>query len=104
MRGFSVRLQPDACGALPPTCCVKKLSDWCRAHSVALTGHFYGDNSIYNCIQVTGDIFGCLDLMDVPGVDEIETHLSPDTELIFSQLKNAREHGAKHGMAELPAG
>lgn len=25
---------------------VKKLSDWCRAHSVALTGHFYGDNSI----------------------------------------------------------
>lgn len=80
---------------------VKKLSDWCRVHSVALTGHFYGDNSIYNCIQVTGDIFGCLDLMDVPGVDEIETHLSPDTELIFSQLKNAREHGAKHGMAEL---
>ena len=80
---------------------VKKLSDWCRAHSVALTGHFYGDNSIYNCIQVTGDIFGCLDLMDVPGVDEIETHLSPDTELIFSQLKNVREHGAKHAMAEL---
>lgn len=80
---------------------VKKLFDWCREHSVSLTGHFYGDNSIYNSIQVTGDIFGCLDLMDLPGTDEIETHISPDTDLIFSQLKNIREHGASHGMAEL---
>lgn len=80
---------------------VRRLSDWCRAHSVALTGHFYGDNSIYNAIQVTGDLFECLDLMDLPGVDELNSAVLPETDLVFAQIADLRAHGAKHAMAEL---
>ena len=80
-------------------CYVKKVAGWCKEHGIELTGHFLDDDSIYNSVTATGNLFACLKEMDTPGIDDINTDLSPG--ILYPQIEWIRQSGKSHAMAEL---
>lgn len=80
-------------------CYVKREAQWCREHGILLTGHFLSDNAVLGSVKVTGNLPECLEELDVPGIDDINTDLQPG--LLYTQVEYMRRLGKKHGMAEL---
>ena len=78
-----------------------RIGAWCRAHRLQMTGHCMSDSAIANGIHFSGNVMENLDCMDMPGIDEIDTHFCAGDDLLFAQLQNVRAHGATHAMAEL---
>lgn len=78
-----------------------RIRAWCRAHRLQMTGHCMSDSAVLNAIKMSGNVMENLACMDVPGIDEIDTHFCAGDDLLFAQLQNVRAHGAPHAMAEL---
>ncbi len=78
-----------------------RIGAWCCAHRLQMTGHCMSDSAIANGIHLSGNVMENLDCMDMPGIDEIDTHFCAGDDLLFAQLQNVRAHGATHAMAEL---
>jgi len=51
------------------------LGSWCRQHGVIYTGHGHHEEPLRYQIRFTGDLFGTMRQMDLPGID----HLDKDT-------------------------
>ncbi|MCE5198576.1 hypothetical protein LLG39_06335, partial [bacterium] len=47
------------------------LSDWCKAHGVAYTGHNNNEEPLRYQIRYEGDMFGAMRRMNIPGVDHL---------------------------------
>ncbi len=83
------------------TCYFDRISAWCRAHNLLMTGHCMADDCVQSEYRFSGSVMDNLDRFDVPGVDEINTWLDAPRDYLFAQIQNVRAHGAPHAMAEL---
>ncbi|MBE6729766.1 MAG: hypothetical protein E7568_06005 [Ruminococcaceae bacterium] len=86
-------------------CYIAKLSSWCKAHSVLLTGHLFCDSEPRSATKNNGDFLSQLSSFDIPGIDEIATPLNKQefykysTYSLFTSIEYAaNDNGA---MAEL---
>lgn len=59
----------------------KLLSDWCRAHSVVMTGHLLEDQSPMAAVMGSGSLPKTLPEFMLPGIDEISTDMAHRTYL-----------------------
>ena len=82
-------------------CYFDRISAWCRAHNLLMTGHCMCDDCVQSEYRFSGSVMDNLDRFDVPGVDEINTWLDAPRDYLFAQIQNVRAHGAPHAMAEL---
>ena len=57
----------------------QKLSTWCQAHNVLLTGHADGDDTLLTHYQ-NGQILSVLRTFDIPGIDVILRQIFPKSE------------------------
>lgn len=82
-------------------CFLRKLSDWCNKHNVALTGHLMEDTTPHGATKQCGDLLKALSCMDIPGIDELRTRLD---DLCLYNLLGGVQYGRRNkkgAMAEL---
>lgn len=53
------------------------IRDWCKAHNVPSGGHALLEENLLQHVPLYGDLFGCFQAMDVPGIDALS--LDPTT-------------------------
>lgn len=46
-----------------------QIADWCSAHSIAMTGHVLGEDTLSSQSMTVGECMRCYRKMDLPGVD-----------------------------------
>ena len=81
-------------------CFVKKISDWCKAHDIIMTGHLMEDNDPVGSTRQSGNLLKNLSAFMMPGIDEIRTNFRFET--LFNLLGVAQYVRGDHGtMAEL---
>ncbi len=82
------------------SCYISKLSSWCGAHKIAMTGHMMCDNNPFYATKHGGRFLKNLSAFTLPGIDEISTSLDDESELV---LFGAAEYasGENGAMAEL---
>ncbi len=78
----------------------EKISKWCEAHNILLTGHLLSDSTPGGAIRQNGDFLKNLSAFSMPGIDEIFTDFkSPELLTLLGAAEYAsNENGA---MAEL---
>jgi len=54
---------------------IDKLSSWCKAHGILMTGHLMCDNEPFYSVRYNGDFLKNLSAFPLPGIDEIATCL-----------------------------
>ena len=82
-------------------CFLGKISDWCRKHGIALTGHLMEDTTPAGATKQCGDILKALSCFDVPGIDELRTRFD---DIAIYNLLGTVQYGRrekKGAMAEL---
>lgn len=47
------------------------LSEWCKAHGIALTGHFMSERTLYSQTLALGEAMRCYRNMQIPGMDNL---------------------------------
>lgn len=47
----------------------QQIGDWCREHSLSLSGHVMGEGSLYDQTQAVGDAMRCYRAFGIPGID-----------------------------------
>ena len=62
-------------------CYIQKLSAWCRAHGIVMTGHLLHDDSPYKSARNSGGLLESLSDFMQPGIDEIYSDLHAESEL-----------------------
>ncbi len=78
-----------------------QIAEWCRAHGLPLTGHMMEDEPPLHGVRTTGNWFEAVEVMEVPGVDEIPTRFGVNADMLFGMIENVRLNGKPHAMAEL---
>ena len=61
-------------------CYIQKLSAWCRAHGIVMTGHLLHDDSPYKSARNSGGLLESLSDFMQPGIDEIYSDLDAESE------------------------
>ncbi|MBQ9120932.1 MAG: hypothetical protein IJY12_01055 [Clostridia bacterium] len=81
-------------------CYIRKIADWCKAHSILMTGHLMCDDDPPGATRHGGHFLKNLSGFMLPGIDEISTDLSAENEMVL--LGTAQYASGEHGaMAEL---
>ncbi len=80
---------------------ITRVAAWCKAHNLLLAGHTLNDEAPLSATFETGEWFGFIEKMSIPGVDEIPSKLYVNTDTLFTMIENVRFNGSKHAMAEL---
>ncbi|MBQ8174924.1 MAG: hypothetical protein IJ009_05915 [Clostridia bacterium] len=78
------------------TCYIDRLSDWCRAHGIVMTGHLWCDDTPFYSTKANGDFLTNLSGFMMPGLDDIYTDLHSEGQLsLLAAAQYARgDHGA----------
>ncbi len=81
-------------------CFMRKISDWCKAHGILMTGHLMSDHTPFDGIKQNGNLLRNLSAFSLPGIDDISTTFNrPHLPSFFGVAEYVgRENGA---MAEL---
>ncbi|MBQ8392530.1 MAG: hypothetical protein IJX51_02045 [Clostridia bacterium] len=81
-------------------CYISKIADWCKTHGIEMTGHFMSDAGPFWSVKHNGRFLENLSGFSLPGIDEIETDFTKDSEMSLFGVAEyvGRERGA---MAEL---
>jgi len=80
---------------------ITRVADWCDRHGLLLAGHTLNDEAPLAATFETGEWFGFIEKMSIPGVDEIPSKLYVNTDTLFAMLENVRFNGKTDAMAEL---
>lgn len=83
------------------SCFIEKLSVWCKAHNVILTGHLMEDTTPNGATKQCGDLLKALLLFGMPGIDELRTRFD---DLCLYNLLGSVQYGRRNkefAMAEL---
>lgn len=81
---------------------VEPLAAWCRAHDVALTGHFLGEGKFGDQVAFNGSLLRQQAAQGIPGIDEILTRPELDRCEALT-LASMAEHTGRERMAEVYA-
>ncbi len=66
-----------------------QLADWCRAHSIALTGHLAGEDGFTVSYRMSGGVMRNYEYMQIPGIDFLGRRLtSPVLPKQLGSVKN----------------
>lgn len=76
-----------------------QVSEWCRAHGIAMTGHVLGEDSLASQAMTVGDCMRCYRKMEIPGIDILLD--SREFNTAKQAVSVARQNGKKDVASEL---
>ena len=80
---------------------VGQLGDFCRANNLALTGHFFPEETLGGCQAGIGNLMRQLRNEDLPGMDHLELRVEGGLNVAKSISSIGNQYGKKRRMSEL---
>ena len=82
---------------------IDRIENWCKAHSIALTGHLFSEHSLNGASRSNGSLINALRGFGLPGVDEIQTCTKIDSFEFqtFGAIKTVVSETRRGALAEL---